>query len=42
MPSYGGIDLGGTKIQAAIINDQHEVIGSARRPTPSSGWGPGA
>ena len=37
MPSYGGIDLGGTKIQAAIINDQHEVIGSARRPTPTSG-----
>ena len=37
MPSYGGIDLGGTKIQAAILNDQHEVIGSARRPTPTSG-----
>jgi len=37
MPSYGGINLGGTKIQAAILNDQHEVIGSARRPTPTSG-----
>jgi glucokinase len=37
MSSYGGIDLGGTKIQAVILNDQHEVIGSARRPTPTSG-----
>ena len=37
MPSYGGIDLGGTKIQAAILNDQHDVIGSARRQTPTSG-----
>jgi glucokinase len=37
MPSFGGIDLGGTKIQAVIVNDQHEVIGSARRPTPTSG-----
>ena len=33
----GGIDLGGTKIQAVILNDQNEVIGSARRPTPTSG-----
>jgi len=37
MPSYGGIDLGGTKIQAVILNDQHEVTGSARRQTPTSG-----
>jgi glucokinase len=37
MPSYGGIDLGGTKIQAVILNDQREVIGSARRQTPTSG-----
>jgi glucokinase len=37
MPTYGGIDLGGTKIQAVILNDHREVIGSARRPTPTSG-----
>jgi glucokinase len=40
MSLYGGIDLGGTKIQAAIIDDEHSVLGSARRPTPTSG-GPG-
>jgi glucokinase len=37
---YGGIDLGGTKIQAAIVDDEHSVLGSARRPTPTTG-GPG-
>jgi glucokinase len=37
MSSYGGIDLGGTKIQAAIVAEDHTVIGSARRPTPTSG-----
>ncbi len=33
----GGIDLGGTKIQAAIVTPQGEVIGDARRPTPIEG-----
>jgi glucokinase len=33
----GGIDLGGTKIQAAIVNAGGEVRGQARRPTPTSG-----
>jgi glucokinase len=37
MPTYGGIDLGGTKIQAVIVDDDHKVLGSARRPTPTSG-----
>jgi glucokinase len=37
MSLYGGIDLGGTKIQAAIIDDEHTVLGSARRPTPTTG-----
>ena len=37
MPSYGGIDLGGTKIQAVIADDEFNVLGSARRPTPTSG-----
>jgi glucokinase len=35
----GGIDLGGTKIQAAIVGGG-EVLGEARRPTPIEG-GPG-
>jgi glucokinase len=33
----GGIDLGGTKIQAAIIDAKGKVVGEAREPTPSSG-----
>ncbi len=37
MATYGGIDLGGTKIQAAIVDDVFNVLGSARRPTPTSG-----
>jgi glucokinase len=37
MALHGGIDLGGTKIQAAILDDEHEVLGSSRRPTPTSG-----
>lgn len=35
--SFGGIDLGGTKIQAVIVDDDHKAIGSARRPTPTEG-----
>jgi len=33
----GGIDLGGTKIQTAIVDERGEVVGQARRPTPTSG-----
>ncbi|HET6997866.1 MAG TPA: ROK family protein [Solirubrobacterales bacterium] len=33
----GGIDLGGTKIQTAILDLAGEVHGEARRPTPTSG-----
>jgi glucokinase len=33
----GGIDLGGTKIQAAIVTPEGEVTGDARRPTPTEG-----
>jgi glucokinase len=36
----GGIDLGGTKIQAAIVDSGGTVLGEARRATPTSG-GPG-
>ncbi len=37
MGTVGGIDLGGTKIQAVVVDDAHEVKGSARHPTPTSG-----
>jgi len=33
----GGIDLGGTKIQAAIVGPRGKVLGEARHPTPRSG-----
>jgi glucokinase len=33
----GGIDLGGTKIQAAIVDGRNQVKGQARYPTPTSG-----
>src|SRR5438309_1964350 len=33
----GGIDLGGTKIEAAIFDEKHNALGSARRATPTSG-----
>jgi glucokinase len=34
---YGGIDLGGTKIQAVIVNAGNEVLGQARLATPTAG-----
>ncbi len=34
---FGGIDLGGTKIEAAVIDSPHEVLGSARHSTPTEG-----
>jgi glucokinase len=37
----GGIDLGGTKIQTVVVNGRWEVVGEARRPTPTKG-GPNA
>ena len=33
----GGIDLGGTKIQTAIVGAGGEVVGQARQPTPTEG-----
>src|SRR3954468_15573810 len=33
----GGIDLGGTKIQAVVVDDEHTVRGEQRVPTPTSG-----
>jgi glucokinase len=37
MARYGGIDLGGTKIQVVVVDEAHEVLGSARHPTPTTG-----
>lgn len=33
----GGIDLGGTKIEAIVVDSGHQVLGSSRRPTPTKG-----
>ncbi len=33
----GGVDLGGTKIEAIVVDASNEVLGSARHPTPTSG-----
>ena len=37
MARFGGIDLGGTKIQAVVVDEVSTVLGSARRPTPTKG-----
>jgi len=37
MGSFGGIDLGGTKIQAVVVDEDNTPLGSARRPTPTQG-----
>ena len=37
MSARGGIDLGGTKIQAVVVDDANAVLGEARHPTPTSG-----
>jgi glucokinase len=33
----GGIDLGGTKIEAIVADPRNNVLGSSRRPTPTEG-----
>jgi len=33
----GGIDLGGTKIEAIVVDGDNTVLGSSRHPTPSTG-----
>jgi glucokinase len=35
--SFGGIDLGGTKIQTVVVDERRRVLGQARCPTPTSG-----
>src|SRR3954466_11791135 len=41
MSARGGIDLGGTKIQAVVVNGRGSVVGDSRHPTPTKG-GPAA
>jgi glucokinase len=36
-PLRGGIDLGGTKVEAIVVDADQTVLGSSRHPTPSSG-----
>jgi glucokinase len=33
----GGIDLGGTKIEAIVVDANNKVLGNARHPTPTTG-----
>jgi len=33
----GGIDLGGTKIEAIVVDDHDQVMGQSRQPTPTEG-----
>ncbi|MFP2913640.1 ROK family protein, partial [Pyxidicoccus sp. 3LFB2] len=35
--AWGGIDLGGTKIEAVVIDRAGAVLGHARHPTPGDG-----
>lgn len=37
MHTRGGIDLGGTKIQAVVLDHEHRVLGEARSATPKQG-----
>ncbi|HYB27802.1 MAG TPA: ROK family protein [Solirubrobacteraceae bacterium] len=36
-PLRGGIDLGGTKIEAIVVDADQTVLGSSRHPTPATG-----
>lgn len=40
MALRGGIDLGGTKIEAVVVDDESQVLGSSRRETPRTGGPP--
>jgi glucokinase len=41
MDARGGVDLGGTKIQAVVVDGRNAVRGESRHPTPTAG-GPAA
>ena len=37
MERWGGVDLGGTKIQVVVVDERFEVLGEERIPTPTEG-----
>jgi glucokinase len=37
MGLHGGIDLGGTKVQAVVVDEDGAIAGAARHPTPTTG-----
>jgi glucokinase len=37
MQRWGGVDLGGTKIQVVVVDERFEVLGEERVPTPTAG-----
>lgn len=39
-PLVAGIDLGGTKILAGIVNAENRILGRAKNPTPATEGGP--
>jgi glucokinase len=41
MALRGGIDLGGTKIEALVVDEENRIRGQARVPTPTDGGPPG-
>lgn len=40
MSHRGGVDLGGTKILALVVDESHQILGEARRSTPTAGGPP--
>ncbi len=40
MSLRAGVDLGGTKIQVVIVDEEQTILGQARRPTPLEGGPP--
>ena len=34
---HAGVDLGGTKIDALVLEGDRDVVGRARQPTPTEG-----
>jgi glucokinase len=40
MTLHAGVDLGGTKIQAVVVEESGSVLGASRHPTPTAGGPP--
>jgi glucokinase len=37
MSTRAGVDLGGTKIEAVVVDSDHEIVGQSRHATPTTG-----